>query len=511
MPFLTEPFPHQLEEWRRSAGMDYRGILWEQGTGKTKLTIDTAHSMYQAGEIDGVLVLAPNGVHDNWVTDELPAHMPPPYRAVAYRTNRATTVWHQRELKALLGYEGLAVLAMSYDGFMTMRRKKGKDSPWRGREWAMEFLRRRKALWVCDESQRIKTPSAKRTQAVVNVAKRHRLKRILSGTPVTNSPFDIYPQLRFLDEGIWGREGFASYEAFKTFFGVFEQMIRLDSGRVMAEAEATPGELAEATGRFKRVVRYKNLDRLAAIVDKYCNRVTKDEVLDLPPKLYSKRYFELSPEQQRVYDEIKNNMITLLDSGELVTTRGVIVQLLRLHQITCGYLPSDDCVNMNVFKENPRLKCLVDALEDVPGQAIIWGRFHQDIDQIMEHFRRKAERERTPMEAVQYDGRTEQDDRVRARKGFQEGRFKYFVGNPAAAGVGLTLHAASEVIYYANSFNLEHRLQSEDRAHRIGQTKSVKYTDLVARGTVDSRIVSSLRVKFDIASRITGDEVRKWI
>jgi SNF2 family DNA or RNA helicase len=482
MQFLTDPFKHQLDEWTRSKDLDYRGILWEQGTGKTKLTIDTAWSMFLNQEIDGLLVLAPNGVHDNWVTDELPEHMPRPYQAYSYHSKTAASKREQRELARLMRWEGLAVLAMSYDAFMTKR----------GRKAALEFLEERSVLWVCDESQRIKTPSAKRTRAVVLHAKKVKRKRILSGTPVTNSPFDVYSQLRFLDEDIWRREGFASYEAFKTYFGVWEERVNESTG-----------------GRFRVVVQYKNLDQLAAIVDKYCSRVTKD-ILNLPPRLYSKRYFDLEPDQRRIYDEIKHNMLTMLEDGELVTTPLVIVQLLRLQQITCGYLPSDDCVHYHTFPKNPRLSCAFDMLEDVPGQAIIFARFHQDVDQIMERFRASARSDRQ-IEAVQYDGRTEPHDRVAARQKFQGGEYKYFVGNPACAGVGLTLHAASEVLYYSNSFNLEHRIQSEARAHRIGQDKSVKYTDIMARNTVDPKIVKSLRDKFNIASKITGDEVRKWL
>lgn len=474
MQFKTTPFKHQLEEWEASRSMPTRALFWEMGTGKTKLVIDTAAWLREAGEIDGMLVLAPNGVHDAWILDELPTHMTLPYWAHAWRSGSAATKWHAKEVAQLTSRDGLVVLAMSYDGFMTKR----------GHEAALKFLDKRRCLFVADEVHRLKTPSAKRTRAAVYAGRRAQYKRILTGTPVTNSPFDVYCPLKFLDENFWKPE-FASYESFKTYFGVWEERVNSQTG-----------------GRFSQVVSYRNIDQLAAIVDRVSSRVTKDQVLDLPPKVYKKVYFEMAPEQARVYEAIKNDMVAFLNSGEVITTPLVIVQLMRLQQVTCGYVPSDGAEALTRFDDNPRLKCLLEVLEDSPGQAIVFARFREDINQICAAL---------GADCVRYDGAVEQDARVEARRRFQDGSARYFVGNPAAAGVGLTLTAAKTVVYYSNNFSLEQRLQSEDRAHRIGQSSSVTYIDVVARGTVDSRIVKALRDKLNIASQITGDEVRKWL
>jgi len=481
MRFKTEPFRHQLEEFERSRAFPARAILWEQGTGKTKLAIDTAAWLFLEGQIRGVLVVAPNGVHENWVTDELPRHVSPDVRwaAHSYSSRRAGTKDHARRLAELGRFDGLAVLAMSYDAFMTGA----------GRDAAERFMASRRCLMIADESHRIKTPSAKRTRAMVYGGRRAAFRRILTGTPITNKPFDIYTQIKFLDENFWKREGrhlgIADYTSFKTYFGIWEERINNSTG-----------------GRFQHCVAFRHLDQLKEIVDRIATRVTKDDVLDLPPKVYTQRYFDLSPAQERAYREVKENLMTVLASGETITTQLVIVQLLRLQQIACGYVPHDDCETIEDFPENPRLSALLDALEDVEGKAIIFARFRRDVDKIMEAL---------GPEAVRYDGAVDEVGRFAARHRFQDGDARWFVGNPAAAGTGLTLHAAATVVYYSNSFNLEHRLQSEDRAHRIGQTRSVRYVDLMASGTVDVHIVEALRKKIDIAAKITGDEIRTWL
>ena len=482
-PFKTTPFAHQLEEWERSKDLPTKAIFWEMGCGKTWLALNTAAHQFRTGQIDAMLVLAPPGVTDNWVTDEIPTHMPEdvPIQAMTYRTKSAKTKWHRQALEDLASFRGLAFISMSYNAFMTEE----------GRRTAEAFFHRRKVLYVLDESSRIKTPGAKRTKSIVATGRRTPYKRILTGTPITNSPFDCYSQLKFLDEDFWKRHDFASYEAFKTYFGNWVQRVNGATGQ-----------------RFNQIVSYKNLDQLSKIVAEISSRVTKDQVLDLPDKVYQKRFFDLSAEQQAAYDTIRDDFLLYLESGETVTAPLVITRLLRLQQVVCGYLPVDDpdgdAARLQRFPENPRLAALLDLLEDVEGKAIIFCRFREDVNQVMEALGKK--------ETVRYDGAVEGDDRIEARTRFQnDDTIRYFVGNPAVAGFGLTLHAASTVIFYSNSFSLEQRVQAEDRAHRIGTKKTVVYIDLIAKGTVDSKIVRALREKLNIASQITGDSARVWL
>jgi SNF2 family DNA or RNA helicase len=354
-----------------------------------------------------------------------------------------------------------------------------------GKKLLKKFLTQKRCLYVLDESVAIKTPRAKRTQRILGSARYAPYRRILTGTPITNGAFDVYAPIRFLNKDYWFDHGLGSYLIFKNYFGMFRDGYN------------------GATGKsFRQLVAYKNLDELHDMLEPISTRVTKDEVLDLPPKLYSKRYVEMTPEQERLYNAIKNEYMVELESGAEINAPLAIVRLLRLQQIICGYVPDDDGNMVIVGGKNPRLETLIEFCNGLAHKAIIWARFRRDIDLITTALGK---------ECVRYDGAVGTNDRAKAIEAFQHGETKFFVANPAAAGEGLTLHAARSVIYYNNSFKLSERMQSEDRAHRIGQEHPVHYTDFVCPGTVDERIVESLRGKRDVAQAITGDTLKEWL
>lgn len=474
-----KPFQHQQDIFDTTKNNKYHGLLLEQGTGKSRITIDTAAWLYAQGEIDGVVVVAPNGVHRNWCSDEIPKHLHAdvPCFAYSYSSTKAKTKDQERKLEALLAYDWLAVLTISYDAMIT-------DA---GKAFAKKFLTQRRCLYVLDESTRIKNPAAIRTKTILASAKFAPYRRILTGTPITNGPFDVYSQMRFLDEDFWKMDGFGSYTVFKQFFGVFRRMTNSHTGRL-----------------FDQCVAYQNLPILQRILARASSRVLKEDVLDLPPKIFSNRYFEMTPVQCRMYEELRNDYVTRLDNNEDDIVAGLaIVRLMRLQQITCNYIPTepDKPVTM-ISDKNPRLELLEDICEDVPHQAIIWSRFTKDIDLICDMLGKKA---------VRYDGKVDENGRIETLNKFHGGEAQFFVGNPAACSEGLTLTEAKTVIRYTNNFKLSERLQSDDRAHRIGQDKSVHYIDLICQGTIDNHIVKSLLAKFDIASQLTGDTLKQWL
>jgi hypothetical protein len=498
--FKTEPLSHQRKVFHETADKAAFAIFWEQGTGKTKLAIDTTAQLFLEGQIDGLLVVAPNGVHRNWVSDELPKHMPDAVlkrmRAVSYDNNKSQTQRHQTELEDTVKHPGLAVLCMSYDSLMSSSKasKNAKTKP-RGKEWAKRFLIRRKVMYILDESEAIKTPKAKRTKTFLASAPYASFRRIMTGTPITNGPFDIYSQMKFLKTDFWVPHGISNFTSFKQHFGVW--FTAEDCKRMHGY---DPG--------YDQLVEYRNLDQLQKIIEPWSSRVLKEEVLDLPPKVYSKRRFDMNPEQKRVYEELKTEFFSELANGALIEAPLAIVRLLRFQQITCGYVAERDEPITLLGDNNPRLDLAVETAESIPDKAIIWARFTKDIDQLMDAL---------PGKAVRYDGKVDDDEAERAKLDFQHGDAQWFVANPAKGKAGLTLHAAEAemqcktVMYYNNSFKLNDRLQSEDRAHRIGQKHSVNYIDLIASGTVDEHILSSLRNKLDIASKITGDQIKEWI
>lgn len=494
-PFKTKPYPHQLEGWEQSREELLWAIFWEMGLGKTKLVVDSVGWLALRDKLDALLVIAPNGVHRNWTTDELPTHLPTevPWNGVAYFAARAGTKTQEQALRNMMRFEGVAVLSMSYDGFTT---DKGKAA-------AKALLTQRRTMIVFDESSMIKNPTAHRSRLALGAAPFARFRRILNGTPVSNSPFDVYQQMRILDENYWDRMGIPTFQVFQHHYGVMK--------RFQPAAEESGDGKKKRRRSWERVVAFKRLDELHERLKPLSTRLIKEDVLDLPPKLYTRRYFDMSEVQRKHYERLRLLFLTELDSGELVTANLAMVRLLRLQQVTCGYLKSEEeDRTVSLFKdgeENPRIRLLADTLEHVPHQAILWARFTEDINQMMALLNPPGEAPR----AVRYDGPTSQKDRERALAMFHSGDAQFFVANPAAISMGVTLVEAKTVVYYNNDFSLFKRLQSEDRCHRIGQDRSVLYIDLCASGTVDERIVRALQAKYEVAAQVNGDRLREWL
>ncbi len=256
---------------------------------------------------------------------------------------------------------------------------------------------------------------------------------------------------------------------------------------------------------FQQIIGYRNLSELTDKLAGFSYRVTKEDALDLPPKIYTTREVALTDEQCRHYNSLKSAAIALLEDGELVTASEVMTKLLRMQQVLCGHLKTDDGELVEV-KSN-RLQAMLDTVEEMTGKVIIWSRFRYDIKAIVA----ALSKVHGSGSVVSYFGDTTDEQRQDAITSFQKGDARFFVGNPQTAGYGLTLTAANNVIYYANDYNLETRMQSEDRCHRIGQNKSVLYVDLVVPGTVDINIAKSLQGKINLAGATLGEEVKKWL
>ena len=484
--FKTKPYPYQYEIWDKTKEMKVHALFMEQGTGKTKINIDTVAWQYAREQIENLLVIAPSGVHRNWIVNEIPKHLPDniPRLMVSYQTNKASTRHYQDAIDDLLGYtQGLGILAMSYDAFLT---KQGKQTVW-------DFMKKKKLMYVVDESTHIKNPSTKRTKAILASGTYAQMKRIASGTPIANGPFDVYPPIAFLDPQIWAQHKFSSFWVYKHYFGdIIQRKANL--------------------GHFYESIRgYRNLDELYKILKPISTRVLKADVLkDLPPKLYSTRYFDLSPEQQKIYEQIEKEYMIILE-GELMTMELALTRWLRLQQVTCGYLPKQNPepgeeVHTMLPGKNIRLQTLEELCAETPTQGIIWARFTKDVDLIVQMLNKPGKGG-----AVRYDGQVDEDERAQSIDAFRAGKAQWFVGKASVGGEGLTLTEAKVVIYYNNSFKLIERLQSEDRAHRIGQDQAVTYYDLAGINTIDEKITDALVKKVEIANIITGDTPKPWI
>lgn len=478
--YKTKPFGHQHRAFTEYGNWPGHGLLFDQGLGKTKILIDTACYLYEQVKIDAVVIIAPNDVCRNWATDEIPAHMPDRVQAqcrmLVWESSKAGkngTKRFKSEADRLLEYGGLSILIAGYESSITVAFK----------AYMKRLFAKRKAAMFLDESHRIKGSSSKAKTTLVAMGKHALYRRIATGTPM-EQPFDIWPQLRFLDQDFWARNGFATFESFKQRYGVYTTQY----GR----------------GRsWEQLVAHRNLDELSEIIKQITWRLEKHNTLDLPPKTYAKRYFEMTPAQRRAYDELKNNDLTRLLSGDELSADAAIVKMLRLQQIACGYVACEaEQPSQQVDPDkNVRMDLVCAAVAERTEPSIIFHRFQADIEEMVR---------RLGNECVRFDGSVSSDDRVRARQAFQAGDKKYLVGSKAAF-IGLTLTAAKFVDYYSNSFSLTDRLQSEDRAHRIGQTGTVVYTDWMATDTIDEYIVKRLRGKKDVFETVLQDEVKAWI
>ena len=259
--------------------------------------------------------------------------------------------------------------------------------------------------------------------------------------------------------------------------------------------------------RVQLVVSYRKLPELTEKLNKFSYRVLKEDCLDLPPKLFTKRIVELTDEQKKVYAQMKSLAMAFTEDGKVMSTVNVMTQLMRLHQVTCGTFKADDGTITHL--ENNRIQVLMDCIEDVDGKVIIWANYKEDIKKIADALKKAYGEAST----VEYWGEVDAGVRQDNIAQFQDlkGPTRFFVGNAQTGGYGITLTAANTVVYYSNSYDLEKRLQSEDRAHRIGQTGNVLYIDLVAEGTIDDKIVKALKDKVNIANEIMGEDLKDWI
>ena len=473
--YKSKPFAHQKKALEMSWDKEVFAYFMEMGTGKSKVLIDNIAMLYDKGKINGALIIAPKGVIGTWYKDQIPGHMPDhvEYKAVMWQAN--INIKQQKKLDTLFETgEDLHILVMNVESFSTKK----------GIEFAYKFLSCHNTMMTIDESTTIKNPDAKRTKNICKLGPHAKYRRILTGSPITKSPLDLYKQCDFLAPELLGH---SSYYSFRTRYAIMKT--------------------ANFGGRSVQiVVGYRNLPELTDMLKAFSYRVLKDECLDLPKKTFMKRVVKLTKEQEHAYKQMSQLALAQFQ-GKLMTTATVMTQLMRLHQITCGHFTADDGTIKDL--KNNRTDELSDLLNEVHGKVVIWAHYQYDVETIVE----RIKKEHGNNSVVTYYGLTPQDQRQDNIKKFQdkEGPVRFLVGTTATGGYGITLTAASTMIYYSNGYDLEKRQQSEARIDRIGQENPMTYIDLLAENTIDDRIVVALRKKVNIASQIMGEELKDWI
>ncbi len=473
--FKTKPYAHQIKALELSWDKPYFAYFMEMGTGKSKVLLDNIAMLYDAGKINGVLIISPKGVYKNWHDGEIPTHLPD-------HINQTSVLWQaminkkqQKELdKLFTPGEDLHILNMNVEALSTKK----------GVEFAAKFLRCHRTMMAIDESTTIKNPDAKRTKHICSLGEYAQYKRILTGSPVTKSPLDLYKQCEFLKKELLGH---TSYYTFRTRYAVMKT--------------------ANFGGKSVQIVTgYQHLPELSEKLKPFSYRVLKEDCLDLPPKTFVKRLVTLTPDQKKLYLQMKNLALAQMD-GKMMTTATVMTQLMRLQQITCGHFTADDGTTQDV--DSNRLPELMNVLEETEGKVVIWAHWQRDVNRIIREISKKFGEN----SFVDYYGLTPMSDRQKNIEKFQDlnSPVRFFVGTTQTGGYGITLTAASTMVYYSNGYDLEKRQQSEARIDRIGQHYPMTYIDIYCEDTVDARIVKALKKKVNIASQIMGEELKDWI
>lgn len=460
------PFQHQIDSFNRFHGKEYGALFLTMGLGKTRIVLD----LIQNDQTSGALVTAPNGLHLNWEAIEIPKHVACETNVYCWKgTPKSQKALHEIEyfLERCKSANELHFFLINIEALRTVA----------GFKWASEF---QEAVghhhMVIDESTCIKNPKAQVTKATMKLGAKASKRWILNGTPVTQGPLDLFSQCKFLSKD---SIPYRSYTAFKATFAE-EQLITMQNRS------------------FRKIVGYRNIERLTSEIDPFSLRLEKEDCLDLPSKTFITRHVEMTPEQLKAYAQMKNLCMAQLESGEIASVTMALTKLLRLHQITTGFF-TDDEGNTTLLKNN-RIQALLDVAETTK-KLVIFCAYKENVMQatraLAEMFGDKS--------VVTYTGATGKDERTSAVAEFQNNEeVRFFIGTSAAAK-GLTLHAASTMVYYSCNYSLETRLQSQDRIHRIGQENKCTYVDLVSPSTVDEKILEAIIAKREIAKSVLDD------
>lgn len=473
--FKTEPYEHQMETLARSAHKNLYALFLEMGLGKSKILLDNAGMLFEQGKISGLLIITPKGNLRNWDTHEINKHLPD-------RIERNVLVWQPNHTKRWTrDYDKMVkedsdgvlnVFLVNVEAFATVKACK----------FVEEFLVTHDVMMAIDESTTIKNPKAKRTRHLIKLAPLADYRRILTGFPITKAPLDLYSQCYFLSPNLLG---FSSYYAFSARYAITQ------ARRMGAHS-------------FQQIVGFQKLEELQQSIKDFSIRKTKDQCLDLPAKVYTKRYVELTDEQKKAYGTMKQKALMILED-EVFSTMNVLTQIMRLQQVVAGSLRNEE--GETIVLKNNRVRAVLDLLEETSGKVVVFAVFQTDIQQLEKAIAAKFGEK----SVASYYGKTPQDDRQKIIDKFQDpdSELRYFISNPQTGGRGITLTEASTMIFYSNSYDLELRVQAEDRIHRIGQDKSCTYVDLVSKDTVDEKILQNLLSKVKISNEVLG-EIRNW-
>jgi SNF2 family DNA or RNA helicase len=462
--FGTPNKPWQQRAFDQTAEKKTYALLYDPGMGKTKSALDTAAHAWQLDEVDLLLALAPNGAHRVW-PEQAATHLHHvSHDAAFYRTGTVNNPI--KRVMARHRREGLKVVAVNLESL----------SHPSGLAVVRELMAGQRTMMVVDESQKIRTPGARRTRAIIKLGEQAVMRRILSGTVVIKGYENLYSQYRFLHPGIIGEPTYTSYKA----------------------------KYCVMVGTYNQIVGYKNVDELMARIGIRTFMAYESE-MGLEPPVVVSRPVELSQEQRRIYNQLRETYLAELASGAIVEAPLAITRLQKFQQILGGHISHGAGEWESLAC--PRLSDAVDVIAAAPSKILVWAQWQPDIIQLSSALSAAG------IKHVTYYGGnkgTTNADNLERFKG--DASYHAFVATPMSGGTGLTINEAKRTLNYTHSFDTEHVWQSRKRNHRLGQDTQIHVTNLVAPGTVDSKILASQNRKEGLAAIMRDPTVfARWL
>lgn len=422
------------------------------GTGKTLTTIAVAGALYDHGLIRRLLIVAPLSILGVW-EEEFVRFADFEHTLVILKGSGAKK---SEQLRAI-PCEGLQIAVVNYESAWRLEKELAA--------WAADLI-------VCDEGHKIKTHSISASKALHRLGAQAQYRMLLTGTVVTNKAIDVFSQYKFLNPAVFGN----SFYAFRNRY--FDMV---------------------GYGNHTPVLKKNMTDELMMRIHSIAFRVTKDECLDLPETTDVNQRVELEPEAQRLYHGLVHDSFIALKDGEVSATN-VLTRLLRLSQLTGGFLQSDEkSVTLPVSRAKlDALSDILDSAQQECKKVVVIARFIPEIAAIRKLLEAKG---------IRYALITgEVKDRAEQVAAFQtDPTVTVFIGQIATAGLGITLTAADTMVFYSMDYSMANYEQARARIHRVGQKNVCTYVHLIAAHTVDEKVLKALKSKADLAQMLIDD------
>lgn len=482
---MTELWAHQRECLDASCDMPAAAIHWEPRVGKSRVVIETAAYLWDRDGIDAAVVIAPNGVHLNWTRDQLPLYWDrrdDETLTIEWRSARTDTKKFRDELQRALEFDGFVWFVANVEALSPPSPSKSSKLV----AYLERFMRRRRCLLAVDESHLIKSFKAKRTKAAMRLARACPYRRTLTGTPTPLGPFDLWSQFQVLDPKILGG---LRYHAFRHRYGEWKR-VRYGTGPT-----------------FDELVEYRNLDELARLIAPFTFESNKEDLFDLPDRVFVRRYFEMNKEHERVYRQLRDELVARLDSGETISAPLAIVNLMRLQQVSRGHVTDEAGDVVDLGDPYPADEAVLELVRENEGKTVVWCRFVHDVERL------DAALAEEGIGHVRCDGTTPVRERPEFLRRFREDDdVRAWVGTPATGGLGVDLGSASLMIFHSHGFDLAQRLQALERNYGTSQRADrIGVVDLVAADTVDERALAVLERKEDLSRQLTREGLRELL